>query len=308
MSTRLAVSAPCLVLALLFVVAPPALAGGGWVPDPGDGYVSLGYSRKTAHESWNAKGLPFDNRTGSPAVDHHHDFRYGYLSGEAGVLPRVSVTWLMTYLDGFEGPKSNLERNRGLSDAWFGARFAALRGAWPVALTATVRTPFFYDVTGPYTRHYFDEDGEEVSVSPEWRGINKHDLALGAAVGRSFREGRGWASFDAAYGFREGAPADQLQMNADLGYPLPVDFTLARFKLAVNYVHSLGNETPREPDDRFGGNANFSFNDASMMRVAGSIFADVTGPLQAEVGYAQWVWGNSARQYKEPFFALNYNY
>ena len=297
-----------LFVLLASTVAREVQAGGGWVAEPGDGYVSLGYSRKTAHQSWNANGLPFDNRTGSPAVDHHHDFRYAYLSGEAGVLPRISLTWLMTYLDGFEGPKGNMERNRGLSDAWFGARVAWLRGAWPVAFTATVRTPFFYDVTGPYTRHYFNDDGEEVSLSPEWRGILKHDLALGAAVSRSFLDGGGWASLDAAYAFREGSPADQLQLNADAGYPLPVAFTRSRLKLGVNYVHSMGNETPRAPDDRFGGNANFSFNDASMMRVAGSIVADVAGPLQAEAGYAQWVWGNSARRYKEPFFALNYNY
>ena len=296
----------CLLLSCL--LAAEVRAGGGWVPDPGDGYVSLGYSRKTAHQSWNANGLPFDNLTGTPPVDHHHDFRYGYLSGEAGVLPRVSVTWLLTYLDGFEGPKADLERNRGLSDAWFGARFAVLRGGLPVAFGATVRTPFFYDVTGPYTRRYFNGSGQQVSLSPEWRGILKHDLTLYGAVSRSIAGGRGWASFDAGYRFREGAPADELPLNADAGYPLPVNFANTRFKLGVNYVHSMGNETPREPDDRFGGNATFSFNDASMMRVAGSFVADVRGPLTAELGYAQWVWGNSARRYKEPFFALGWSY
>ena len=306
MTCRFACSA--LVLVLLSLSAVEAFAGGGWVPDPGDGYASLGYSRKTAHRSWNADGLPFDNLTGNPPVDHHHDFRYGYLSGEAGIVRNVSVHWLMTYLDGFEGPKSDLERNRGLSDAWFGAKYAVRRGTWPVAFGATVRTPFFYDVTGPYTRRYFNDDGEQVSLSPEWRGILKHDLTLYGAVSRSLKGGRGWASFDAGYRFREGSPADEFPMNADLGYPLPWNFRNTRFKLGVNYVHSLGNETPREPDDRFGGNSNFSFNDASMMRVAASFLGDVAGPLQAEVGYAQWVWGNSARQYKEPFLSLNYNY
>jgi hypothetical protein len=301
-------TALALVVVLLTGFAGDALAGGGWVPDPGDGYASLGYSRKTAHQSWNANGLPFDNVSGSPPVAAHHDFRYGYLSGEAGVVRNVSVLWLMTYLDGFEGPHGNMERNRGLSDAWFGAKYAVRRGGWPVAVGATVRTPFFYDVIGPYTRHLYNDDGEEVSLSPEWRGILKHDLTLYGAVSRSIAGGRGWASFDAGYRFRQGAPADEFPMNADLGYPLPVSFANTRFKLGVNFVHSLGNETPREPDDRFGGNATFSFNDASMLRVAGSFVADVTGPLTAEVGYAQWVWGNSARRYKEPFFALGYNY
>ncbi len=297
----------CLVL-LALVIAIDARAGGGWVAEPGDGYVSLGYSRKTAHQSRNANGLPFDNMTGTPAVDHHHDFRYGFLSGEAGVIHNLSVTWLMTYLDGFEGSKADLERNRGLSDAWFGARYAARRGAWPVAVGATVRTPFFYDVTGPYTRRYFNGAGEQVSLSPEWLGILKHDLTLYGAVSHALADGRGWASLDAGYTLREGSAADHLPINADFAYPIPVTFVNSRFKVGVNYVQALNNNTPREPDDRFGGSATFNFNNASMLRAAGSVIVDVVGPLRAEAGYAQWMWGESARRYKEPFFALGYVY
>ena len=291
-------------LLAVFLGAGDVAAGGGWVAEPGHGYASLGYSRKTARTSWDAWGNSFNNVTGNPPAANWHDFRYVYLSGEAGVIRNVSVTWLMTYLDGFEGAEGAQERNRGLSDAWFGARYAVRKGAWPVAVGAVTRVPFFYDLTGPYTRHLYNEDGEEVTLSPEWRGVLKHDLTLYGSLSRSLADGRGWASLDAGFTWREGSPADEFPVRLDAGYPLPVDFQNTRFKFAAHFIHSLGNESTREPDDRFGGSSTFNFNDASILRLAGSLVVDVYGPLQAELGYAQWVWGQSARHYKEPFFAL----
>ena len=43
------------------------------------------------------------------------DFRYTYLSGEVGLLPRLSTRFLVTYLYGLEGPEEELEKNAGLS-------------------------------------------------------------------------------------------------------------------------------------------------------------------------------------------------
>jgi len=92
-------------------------AGGGWVAKPGKGYIQFGYSRKTADRVWNLSGqevISF-NANGNPS---YHDFRYAYLSGEIGLFNRVSGTFLMTYLWGYEGPKGEkLEKNCGLSDA-----------------------------------------------------------------------------------------------------------------------------------------------------------------------------------------------
>jgi hypothetical protein len=292
------------VLPFLGLALSDAQAGGGWVAEPGHGYASIGYSQKTARTSWNSQGEPFNNVTGNPPVANWHDFRYVYVSGEAGVVKNVAVNWLFTWLDGYEGPEANPERNHGMSDCWLGARYAVRKGAWPVAAGFVVRTPFFYDMIGPYTRHLYNEDGEEVTLSPEWRGVLKHDYTVYGAVSRSLAGGRGWASLDAGFTWRAGSPADKLPINLDAGYPLPVRFRNTRLKVMANFVQSMGNEDPREPDDRFGGNSNFNFNDASMLRLAGSLVVDVYGPLQAELGYGQWVWGQSARHYKEPFFAL----
>ena len=60
-------------------------------------------------------------------------------------------------------------------------------------------------------------------------------------------------NFETGYTWREGAPADQVPVYAELGYPLPW-WGLAA-KGAITYVRSLGNDSPRQPDDRFGSSA-----------------------------------------------------
>src|SRR5688500_19460094 len=64
-----------IALLLSLAAATPAFAGGAWVPQPGDGWVQLGASRKTAQQTWSSRGA-----TNFNAADH--DFRYAYLSGE----------------------------------------------------------------------------------------------------------------------------------------------------------------------------------------------------------------------------------
>jgi hypothetical protein len=84
----------------LLLAATQAWAGGAWIPEPGDGSIQWGYSRKTADHSWNADGETVSNSS-------LHDFRYGYLSGEVGLRQRLSGTFVFTYLWGFEGPKGD---------------------------------------------------------------------------------------------------------------------------------------------------------------------------------------------------------
>jgi len=294
------------VLLVLAGVPGAALAGGAWVPEPGQGDVQLGYSQKKASTSWNAFGDSFTNTT---VVDgevkrHYHDFRYGYLSGEVGLLPRLSTTFLLTYLHGLEGPGDHLEKNTGPSDAWFGLKYALVQGDLPMALALTYRTPYFYDLEGPYSRYLYDSNGNIRDVSPEWRGVLKHDLTLSYLVSRSFREGRGWFNLQAGYTWREGAPADEVPVWGELGWPLPL--WKLQGKVAAVYIGSLGNDSPRQPDDRFGSRPDFNFNDASMGRIGVGIIAplDSAGRWSVEAGYNQWVWGESARRYDEPYLSL----
>ncbi|MEA2564134.1 MAG: protein XagA [Acidobacteriota bacterium] len=296
------------LLLFLTVSAGTGFCGGAWVPAPGDGDVQLGFSRKTASTSWNASGDSFQNTTvrdGETKL-HYHDFRYGYLSGEVGLLPRLSTRFVTTYLYGLEGPHDDLEKNSGLSDAWFGLKYALAQGDWPMALAGTVRTPYFYDLPGAYNRYLFDANGQRRGVSPEWRGVLKHDYTLTYLLSHSMWEGRGWMNLEAGYTWREGAPADQLPISAELGWPLP--FAGAAVKGSLVYVGSLGNDSLREPDDRFGANATFNFNDASMARVGVSLILPVQQATNIELGYNQWVWGESARRYDEPFLSVGYRF
>src|SRR5689334_4496226 len=107
-----------LVFALLASLPATGFCGGAWVPTPGQGDVQLGFSRKTADTSWDSSGSSFVNLTtqNGQRVRTYHDFRYAYLSGEIGLLPRLSTRFLATYPYGLEGPHSDLEKNAGLSD------------------------------------------------------------------------------------------------------------------------------------------------------------------------------------------------
>jgi hypothetical protein len=299
----------CFVLAVLAALPSAAFAGGAWVPAPGQGDVQLGFSQKTANTSWDSSGNAFHNLTTfeGERVSHYHDFRYAYLSGEVGLLRNLSATWTVTYLDGLEGPRQDLERNSGLSDAWFGLKYGVRQGDWPVALAFIYRTPYFYDLDGPYSRYLYDAQGNIRDESPEWRGVLKHDYTFSVVASHSFLDGRGWANLQTGYTWREGAPADEIPVWADVGYPLP--FWGAAAKLAVVYVGSRGNDSPRRPDDRFGSSATFNFNDASMAR-AGAGFLVPLGRTGAtlEAGYNQWIWGKSARRYDEPYLSLGYRF
>ena len=292
---------PRLVTAILLFAAPPALAGGAWVPEPGAGDVQLGYSRKTAHTSWNAFGETIEN-TGR---FQNHDFRYTYLSGEIGLLRGLSGTFLVTWLDGREGPDGDLHRNVGWSDAWFGLKYGWGPSQRPMALRLVLRTPVFYDISGPYSLELYDSDGEFLGLSPEWRGLLKYDLTLSWLHSRSLRGGAGWWSAEVGYTYREGAPADQVPVGIDAGWTLPWHGLIA--KGSVVYVRSLGNDSARQPDDRFGSRASFNFNDASMARAGLSFLLPFgrDGRWTAEAGYNLWFWGRSARQYEEPFLSLS---
>jgi hypothetical protein len=290
------------ILAMLLVPAT-GLCGGAWVPAPRTGDIQLGASRKTASTSWNVDGDTFENRNGQGQISYH-DFRYAYLSGEVGLLPRLSTRFLITYLDGFEGAHADLEQNTGLSDAWFGLKYAVAQGSWPMAVSTTVRTPYFYDLPGAYNRALFDSQGRRRGVSPEWRGLLKHDYSLTYLLSHSYQEGRGWMNFETGYTWREGAPADQIPVYAEVGYPLPI--LAAAVKGSLVYVHSMDNESPRKPNDRFGSGGTTDFNDASMAKLGVSFIAPFgrSGRTNMEVGYNQWIWGISARRYREPFISI----
>jgi len=291
-------------LALMAGGARPAIAGGAWVPAPGHGYVYVGFSRKTAGSSWSVAGDEYDNVQASTGKVSWHDFRYLYLSAEVGLFKNLSLVLNPTWLYGLEGPKDAYEKNIGLSDAWLGLKYQVHKGSTPMAIGFNHRTPYFYDLPGPYSRTLFDSAGRARGVSPEWRGLLKRDYSISYLASRSLFRYRGWASVEGGYTWRDGAPADQVYLSGDGGCPLP--FARALLKLSAHLRRSVGSDTPRPPDDRFGASAIQNFNKASYLKLGGSAIFPFGGKKEwaAEIGYNQWVWGRSARRYKEPFVSI----
>jgi hypothetical protein len=225
---------------ILIAASSTARADGAWVPPPGHGWVGLGFAEKKASTSWDVKGNAYTNTTlvDGRRVPTYHDFRYGYLSGEFGIVKNLSFRGLLAYLNGLEGPSSDYYRNSGLTDTWFGFKYGLRqKTAFPMAVAVTGRVPWFYDLSKvPYNRFLFDSNGDIVGNSPEWRGLLKRHLTLSYLVSHSFMGGRGWASLETGYTWREGAPADQIPVWAEVGYPLP--FWNAAFKTSETFVRS----------------------------------------------------------------------
>ena len=288
---------------LVLTSALSAHAGGAWIPGPGHGYVYLGFSRKTAGSSWTPDGTYRLNANTAGEISWH-DFRYVYLTAEIGILPNLSVLLTPTWLYGLEGLKDDYEKNVGLSDAWIGLKYQVVKGAVPMAVSFNHRNDYFYDLDGPYDRHLFDQRGTFRGVSPEWRGLLKHDYSLSYVASRSFANNRGWSSLEGGYTWRDGAPSNQVFFNADVGYPLP--FWGTYVKAAGHLEKSVGKDSPRQPDDRFGASPTNNFNKASYLKLGGAAIVPFGGNNQwsFEVGYNQWVWGRSARRYHEPYVSL----
>lgn len=284
--------------------ASPALAGGAWVMPKGDAELRLGWSRKTATVSWNAFGGTLDHN------GHAHDFRYNYLDGEVGLTENLSTTFLVTWLDGREGRPGDVEANSGFSDAWVGLKYSLRKGSTPMALALSYRTDLLYDIDGPYDRHLFNEEGEFITESPEWRGLNRSDLALLYMVGHSLGGGRGWTSGYAGYNWREGAPADEVPVSAEIGWKLP--WHDIAVKGATYWSFSMKNNSVPEEGDRFNfrGRTDYNFNFASMGRVGVSLLVPFgqDDRYVLEAGYNRWIWGESARKYSEPFASVGYRF
>jgi hypothetical protein len=300
MRTRCVLAAACALGA-----AASLSAGGAWVPDPGTGWASLGFSRKTASTSWDGQGKAFLNTTRDGVISYH-DFRYVYLSGEVGVVRNLSFEFLITYLYGLEGPHSDPEKNAGLSDSWLGAKYQVLHGELPVAVEFVYRTPYFYDLPGAYSRYLYNSDGTRRTPSPEWRGLLNHDYTINAWVSRSFDGGKSWTSLSLGYTWREGAPADQIPASFEAGHFL-FGIEGAYGKLTALYVRSRANNSTPQPDDRFSMiGDHYNFNRASMARVGITLGLPISKRHRwsAEIGYNQWVWGRSARRYREPFVSV----
>jgi hypothetical protein len=140
--------------------------------------------------------------------------------------------------------------------------------------------------------------------NPEWRGLLKTDFTIAYNISHSFWKYRAWATFEAGYNFRTGVPSDDIPVNFEMGYAIPIAFN-PTVKVALNGVFSVhNNDAVGDVNDRF--RATSDFNDASIMRGSVALILPITGAFSAQLGYGEWLWGRGARQYSEPFAAVYY--
>ncbi len=293
-------------LAASGLAGAPALAGGGDVQEVGHGWVFLGRSEKRGVDRFDAEGDKFRARNGRT-----HDFRYTYLYFEVGILPRLQAQGTLTYLRGCESFDPGTQETfclDGESDQWFGFKYQAVRSAsWPLAIEVTARFPDFYD-----------NDNNTTGGGTHWLGIYRHDYSLFAHTSHGWGP-RFWTAFAGGYTYREGAPADVIQVRPQARWGLMAgNWGSLTLTGSIDGYFSIGNETPRlDGQDRFG-DANyawpvssgkpdrnwFAFNDQDFIRPGVGLEYQFGKRWLAEVGYSRIVWGRSAHIYDEGWLAI----
>lgn len=319
-------------------------AGGPWVQKPGKVRLTFGFSRKTANSLWRNGVLeePHD----STLVDGlFHDFQYGYLYGEVGIIEGLELSGTINYLWGYERIRTDpqtgkaikpaWELNQGFTDSWLNLKYQVLGGDFPVAVMLSSRFPDLYDEPGhvydrynrKVMRYSIDSvkaDGTDticnvidtvVEASGEWRGLLKRDLGVFVLAGHSFGDD-GYIQAQLGYNFREDAFADQVMFSIDGGYNFPVTKSLDVMpKLLFDYTGGVGNGEVPNPSDRFGFKdskgryvANNYFNNGRYGRLYGSVTASVDDTYGIDLGVGRWIFGNGSARYWETYAQVSYQF
>ncbi len=285
--------------AWLILVAPPAGAGGGWVSEPGHGYLQGGFNWKpqSGAQRRDTKGESYE------ALNHlTHDFRFAYASGSVGLDPRLEASFLFSYLWAGEEFDETAEEPdvyfQGLSDLWVGLKCQVRPGAWPMAVEAVARLPYLYE------RKVKDPTG-----------LLNRDLALKGYLSHGFD--RFYCSAMAGFNWREAAPANQVlygfeaggrPWHGDLGERLSL-------RLALDGLASVGSDSPSAfPRDRFSDltlerdGHFFNFNKASFVRLQFGSSYSLTPAWNAQVGLGYFIWGRSIEVYTDLYAQLGYTF
>lgn len=111
-------------LMILVIFTGDVFAGGPWVLEPGQAYLTTGFSRKVGKQRYTHFHLDV-NKTpknytddvdsfalvtpaDSTTVDgKFHDFRYYYFQGYVGICKNLELDWTINFLEGREASRSN---------------------------------------------------------------------------------------------------------------------------------------------------------------------------------------------------------
>lgn len=133
---------------LLTFFAADAYAGGPWALKKGKGRLTAGYSRKTAGSRWIEHQLE-QNHDSTLVNGLFHDFRYGYITGEIGIIDNLELSATINYLWGYErvdgnpslpGTQPIWEINEGFTDSWLNLKYQFLEGEYPMAVMLSTRS------------------------------------------------------------------------------------------------------------------------------------------------------------------------
>ncbi|HEX9636077.1 MAG TPA: hypothetical protein VGB99_00975 [Acidobacteriota bacterium] len=286
--------------AMLIVMSSDSLAGGAWVPEPGHGWFSVGFNRKSGDRRLDADGSEF-----IPGRGRTHDFRYGYFSGEAGLIEKLSVNWTLTYLWGtesFDDPADDFS-HQGFSDTWVGMRYRLRSGSWPMVAEVNARLPYLYE------------------HNEEWLGLLKHDFTGLLFTERATERAGTFAGYG-GYTIRQGSPTDQVRLGMSWAVPNTVPgFERLPFQVTVGLdgFISVGEPSPSEPSDRFGYRPRtpdsenyFTFNKSTWVRP----FINFSRPIGntgygMDVGYGRIGPGDLGRnvhQYNDLYFGVYHSF
>lgn len=295
---------PVLVALALLFSAPALRAGGGWVREPGSGGIWIGYNWKYQPD---AQRHDTEGDLYRSLFNMTHDYRFLYLSGEFGIVPGLEGTCLFTYLWASEMVDSTSEdpsrHYHGFSDMWLGLKYQLWGGAFPTAVSATVRLPWLYEAASV-------RNGQLLTEIP---GLLERDYDLNLFISHSFDAGP-YASASLGFRFKEGAATHQILTGAEFGGALPFADDRIFAKVALEGVFSVGQSRPTTSRDRFSGLSLergthfFNFNDASYVRPQIGLSCRVIDGVDIGAGYSYIVWGHSTIVYQDILVQLGYSF
>lgn len=293
-----------LVTLIIVLAAQPAWAGGGWVAEPGEGNIRMGFNWKSQPE---AQRRDTEGELYKSLFNMTHDYRFLYLSGETGIIKGLEGSYLFTYLWAAEMVDSMSEdpsrHYHGWSDMWVGLKYQLWGGEYPTAVYGSVRLPVLYEASSK-------RNGQLLTEIP---GLMERDWDLSVLVSRSFNSGM-YATTTLGFRIREGAGSHQLLSSAEVGGMLGFTNDIVFVKAGLEGVFSVSESRPTTSKDRFSGlslerdHHFFNFNQASYIRPQLGLAVKVLPQVDIGVGYSYIVWGYSTVVYQDVLVQAGYSF
>lgn len=192
-----------IILLTACMLLPTAVTAGAWTRDLNGYFLKLGYDRWFTSERFDTSGVrvPFEEPEAGfvdPSAYRNQALR---LYGEYGVTRQVTLIAATSYEWIESEGKGIIRRSSGLGDLWISVKGGLLPGPIVLSIQGDAKLPTGYDET----------------LSPAL-GNGKVDWGGRMIVGAS--NAVGYATAEVGYLFRGGDLADEIPVNAEVGYSI----------------------------------------------------------------------------------------